>query len=149
MKFTETKQGRSFIIRLEDGDILHEVLERFARDNRVKTASVMVLGGADKGSRLVVGPREGRSEVIEPLEVVLEDVYEATGNGTIVSDENGKPELHLHLACGRGKTSVAGCVRNGVKVWHIMEVVVLELVECQAARMYDPVTGFKLLKILK
>lgn len=29
MKYSEAKQGRIFVIRLEDGDIVHEELERF------------------------------------------------------------------------------------------------------------------------
>lgn len=32
MKYSEAKQGRIFVIRLEDGDIVHEELERFARE---------------------------------------------------------------------------------------------------------------------
>ena len=32
MKYSEAKQGRTFIIRLEDGDILHEKIEEFARE---------------------------------------------------------------------------------------------------------------------
>lgn len=30
MKYTEAKIGRAFVLRLEDGDILHEELEQFA-----------------------------------------------------------------------------------------------------------------------
>ena len=29
MKYSEAKQGRVFIIRLEDGDVLHESIEAF------------------------------------------------------------------------------------------------------------------------
>ncbi|NIT59971.1 MAG: DUF296 domain-containing protein, partial [Aliifodinibius sp.] len=31
MKYSEAKQGRIFVIRLEDGDIVHDEIERFAR----------------------------------------------------------------------------------------------------------------------
>ena len=30
MKYSEARQGRCFVVRLEDGDILHDELERFA-----------------------------------------------------------------------------------------------------------------------
>jgi len=33
MKYSEAKQGHIFVIRLEDGDIIHEAVENFARYN--------------------------------------------------------------------------------------------------------------------
>lgn len=30
MKYSEAKQGRIFVIRLEDGDVIHEEIEKFA-----------------------------------------------------------------------------------------------------------------------
>ena len=39
MKYSEAKQGRVFIIRLEDGDILHESIEAFAREHSIKAAN--------------------------------------------------------------------------------------------------------------
>ncbi len=35
MKYTEAKPGRIFILRLEDGDVLHETVERFAVDQSI------------------------------------------------------------------------------------------------------------------
>ena len=31
MKYSQAEQGRTFVIRLEDGDVLHEKIEQFAR----------------------------------------------------------------------------------------------------------------------
>ena len=33
MKYAEARAGRIFVIRLEDGDIVHEAIEKFAREN--------------------------------------------------------------------------------------------------------------------
>ena len=145
MKFSEAKTGRVFVIRLEDGDILHEEIERFAAEKNIRAAILTAVGGVDAGSRLIVGPQEGRSEKIVPMEHVLDDVYEATGSGTIFPDEEENPTLHMHLACGRGDQTITGCVRRGVKVWHILEVVMTELTETSATRSYDSIVGFKLL----
>jgi predicted DNA-binding protein with PD1-like motif len=49
------------------------------------------------------------------------------------------------MACGREENTVTGCVRNGVKVWHVMEVILVELLGSEARRMPDKATGFKLL----
>ena len=32
MKYSQARQGRTFVIRLEDGDIVHEKIEQFARE---------------------------------------------------------------------------------------------------------------------
>ncbi|HOW98652.1 MAG TPA: DUF296 domain-containing protein, partial [Kiritimatiellia bacterium] len=62
MKYEQVSLGRVFVLRLEDGDVVHEVIERFAEEHNVRAASVIVVGGADKGSRLVVGPEKGRAK---------------------------------------------------------------------------------------
>ena len=146
MKFSEAKRGRTFIIRLEDGDVLHERIEGFAKDQSIKAASLIILGGADSGSMLIVGPEEGRSKNIRPMAQILDKVHEITGTGTIFPDEDDNPVLHMHIACGRKSNSITGCVRKGVKVWHIMEIVLFELVETSAKRVTDDTLGFKLLK---
>jgi predicted DNA-binding protein with PD1-like motif len=145
MKFSEAKQGRVFILRLEDGEVLHEVVERFAREKGIGAAAVIAMGGADAGSKIVVGPAEGRSRPIKPLEFSLPDVYETSGTGTIFPDQDGKPVLHMHASFGRNEVAHTGCVRAGVKVWHVLEVIILELVNTSAKRLPDPETGFELL----
>ena len=146
MKYSQAKQGRTFIIRLEDGDIVHEEIEKFAREKSIKAAALIILGGADKGSKLIVGPEHGRREPIIPMEHVLDNVHEIAGTGTIFPDENGKPVLHMHMACGRKTSSATGCIRKGVKVWYVMEVILFELVDTTAVRAFEPTTGFELLR---
>ncbi len=145
MRFSEAKRGRVFIIRLEHGETVHESIELFSREHGINTARVMILGGADRGSRLVVGPEKGDSMPPNPMETILDEVHEIAGVGTIVTDESGAPILHMHIACGRNESSITGCVRAGVRVWHVAEVVLEELVESTALRKKDPITGFKLL----
>ncbi len=145
MKYSKASQGRVFVVRLEDGDILHECIERLAAEEDIKAAALIALGGADSGSRLVTGPEHGRSKPIVPMELVTDNVREVTGTGTLFPDDQGKPMLHMHLACGRKDHTVTGCVRRGVKVWHVMEVIIFELVDTEAARLPDEETGFKLL----
>lgn len=146
MKYSEAKPGRCFIIRLEDGDVLHEAVEEFARAQGIRAATVLAVGGADAGSRLVVGPAEGRASPVVPMEQTLPDVHEVAGVGTLFPDARGNPVLHMHLACGRGGATLTGCVRRGVKVWHVLELVLRELVETTATRQRDAATGFDLLQ---
>jgi predicted DNA-binding protein with PD1-like motif len=147
MKYTVGRPGRVFLVRLEQDDIIHESLEKLAEDEGIETAAVIILGGAETGSTLVVGPEDGRAEKIIPMTLDLTEVQEVAGTGTIACDEDGAPILHMHLACGRGEDAKVGCVRNGVKVWKVMEAVVYEITDVSAKRAVDPSLGMKLLQV--
>jgi len=147
MRYSTARQGRIFVIRLEDGDIVHECIELLAKKEGVRAGYLLVLGGADGGSSLVVGPEQSRGvSPVVPMHLVLDDVHEVAGVGTLFPDESGTPVLHMHMACGRGQDTTTGCIRGGVKVWQVMEVVLVELTDCTAARRVEPETGFKLLQ---
>jgi len=145
MKYTQARQGRTFVIRLEDGEVIHEKIEQFAREQSVKAAALIIIGGIDKGSTLVVGPERGRTTPIVPMEHILDNVHEIAGTGTLFPDEKGNPVLHMHVACGRMTSTITGCIRKGVKVWHVTEIILFELIDTQATRVIDSQTGFKLL----
>jgi len=146
MKYSEAKQGRIFIIRLEDGEIIHDQIERFARDHAIYAAAVIILGGADKNSRIVAGPEKGRVYPVNPMEYMLKDVHEAMGTGSIFPDEEGNPVIHVHMSFGRKDESLTGCIRSGVKVWEVMEVILFELIDTDSKRILDKKLGFKLLE---
>lgn len=146
MQFTEAKLGRVFILRLHDDDHLPDVLESFAAENNLKSAVCLFLGGAKDNSRIVVGPRNGNTLPPEPMITLLEGVHEACGVGTIFVDAGGKPRLHMHASFGRNEETITGCVRMGVDVWRIGEVVMIELTGTQACRAVDKETGFEFLE---
>lgn len=146
MQYSQARMGRVFVLRLEDGEIVHEVIEAFAREKAIESAALIVVGGADKESKLVVGPEKAREYPITPMEVVLDDVHEVAGSGTLFPDKDGNPILHMHMACGRQKATTTGCIRQGVRVWHIMEVVIIELTGSNGKRLLNAKTGFELLR---
>ncbi len=146
MKYSKAQQGRIFVIRLEDGDIVHEEIERLARQHSISAAALIIVGGANHGSQLVVGPEQGKARPVRPMKHVLDGVHEVAGVGTLFPDEEGSPVLHMHLACGRNGETVTGCVRTGVCVWEVMEAILIELVDTTGQRILDLETGFKLLE---
>ncbi len=146
MRYSEARQGRIFILRLEDGEIVHEVIETFAREKGVKAASLIILGGADDSSRLVVGPEEDRELPLTPMIRELTRAHEVAGVGTIFCDDNDTPTLHMHMACGRWDMTTTGCVRAGVKVWRVMEVIIHEIVETGARRKIEAPLNIPLLQ---
>ena len=147
MQFTEAKLGRVYVLRLHDGDRLPDVLESFAAEKNVSTGLCFFLGGAKENSRVVVGPKDCYNLPPEPMVTLLERVHEACGVGTIFSDETGKPKLHMHSSFGRSENTVTGCVRMGVEVWQIGEVMIIEFTEAQARRVIDKKTNFEFLEI--
>lgn len=147
MQYSEAKLGRIFVIRLENGDIVHEQIEQFATEQSIRSAALVIVGGADQGSKLVVGAEQADQSPLVPLVHTLEGVHEVAGTGTVFWDaEAGRPTTHVHIACGRDASTITGCVRPGVRVWHMMEVVLFELTDSTAARIPEPGMGFKALR---
>lgn len=146
MNYTEAKLGRIFILRLHHGEVLHETLESFAAEKQIQSALCFFLGGAQDQSKVVVGPKDGAAIPPEPMVTLLRGVHEACGVGTIFVNEEGTPKLHMHASFGRNDNSVTGCVRMGVDVWRIGEVVILELEGSSAKRAKDKATVFEFLE---
>lgn len=105
------------------------------------------MGGAKEKSKVVVGPKNGTVVPPMPMIVLLKGVHEAHGIGTIIKNEQGQPILHMHTSFGRKKNTITGCIRNGVDVWRIGEVVILELNNATVSRVKDRETGFEFLEI--
>ncbi len=147
MKYSEARPGRIFVIRLEDGEILHEAVEMFAAEKDIRAAALIVLGAVDRGSRLVVAPENPAAERINPMEYLLDNVHEVTGVGTIFLNEKGEHVSHIHIASGRWDSTITGCVRKGVRVWRVVEIVLFELLDTGARRRIDSDSGgFELLE---
>ena len=147
MYFTEAKVGRIFILQLKQDETLHKVVEEFAAEKQVLSALCFFLGGAEEKSKVVVGPKDGHGCTIDPMVALLKGVHEAVGVGTIFANEEGKPKLHMHASFGRNDNTVTGCVRKGVNIWLIGEVVILELTGSSARRERNKETSFEALEV--
>jgi predicted DNA-binding protein with PD1-like motif len=146
MKYSTARLGRVLVVRLEDGDVVHECIEEAARAEGIARAAVILVGGAAGGSRVVVGPEDGAARPVVAMERVLHDVHEMAGAGTVFPDESGRPVLHLHAAFGRDDRVTVGCIRNGVGTWVVGEALVIELTDNEATRRVEPSSGFELLE---
>ena len=147
MKYSEAKLGRIFTLRLEHGDKLPDVIEKFALSKKILRGMCILVGGVDKGSQIVTGPKDGKAAVPDPILEKLNDVHEIAGVGTIFPDERSIPKLHMHAALGRKDKAVAGCIRPGVNTWLIGEVIILEIKDTKSIRKKDKTTGVSLLEI--
>ncbi|HEB29938.1 hypothetical protein LCGC14_2693740 [marine sediment metagenome] len=136
MKYSEAQLGRVFIMRLDANEVLHETIEQFASDHDLLAAAVIVVGGGGKDSTLIVGPRDSNSKIVDAMEYILNDAHEITGTGTLFRSEEGDPTLHMHVSAGRSDKTITGCVRRGVKVWGVLEVVLFEIKNTTAVKKY-------------
>ncbi|MDR2698631.1 MAG: DNA-binding protein [Candidatus Methanoplasma sp.] len=147
MRSVEMERGRIFVLRLETGEVLHEVLEGFCRENGIKNASVTAVGGIGEGSRMTVGPEVPYDKGIVPITITLDAPHELTASGTIFPDEDGNPMVHIHGSAGREGGAVTGCLRTGVIAWLVLEVVVTELIGGGAVRKKDEGSKLKILEL--
>jgi predicted DNA-binding protein with PD1-like motif len=145
MKASEGHIGRVFIIRLEDGDVVPECIERFARENKVSVGHVVLVGGIG-GGQVVVGPRRSDERPPDPMLLPIDSAHEVVGVGVLAPGQDGKPVLHIHAALGRSGQTLTGCLRPGVTTWLVGEVILYEIVDAKAARVKDEVSGLALLE---
>ena len=145
MKYSEGNIGRIFVISLDDGEEMPRAIEEFAADKGIAGGMCMLVGGIDGGGSIVVGPKDGDINPPEPVLHKLVGVHEVAAVGTLFPGEDGKPKLHMHAALGRDGQTRSGCIRPGVNVWKLGEVILLEILNTTAVRKLDPATGFELL----
>ena len=72
MKSTEGKIGRVFMLRLEDGDIVPDCIEKFTAENSIKCGHVILVGGIG-GGQVVTGPRKTDEMPPDPLFLPVDD----------------------------------------------------------------------------
>jgi predicted DNA-binding protein with PD1-like motif len=53
----------------------------------------------------------------------------------------------MHASFGRNENAITGCIRMGVDVWQIGEVVILELTGSSAKRVKNKDTCFEFLEV--
>lgn len=142
MEYRVGRPGRIIVARFEDGEDLLAGLAGIARKEGLKAACFSLVGGM-KGGRYVVGP-EGDEMPPRPVWRELSENHEAFGFGTIFW-HGDEPRVHFHGAYGRGDSVRAGCLREASEVFLVVEVVITELLDTDAVRTLDPLSGFALL----
>lgn len=146
MKACEGKVGRVFVIRLEDGDLIPDCIERFAEKQKISIGHVVMIGGIGAGE-IVVGPRHSDRMPPQPMLRSVDGAHEVVGMGLLAPGEDGRPVLHIHASLGRSGNAMCGCLRPGVTTWLVGEVVIYEILNAVLARVKDKESGFALLEV--
>lgn len=145
MKASEGKIGRVFVLRLEDGDVVPDCLEKFAAEKKITHAHVVLVGGIG-GGQVVTGPRQSDVMPPDPLYIPVDGAHEVIGAGIIAPDKDRHPVLHMHAALGRAGKTLTGCLRPGVTTWLVGEAIIYEITGVNATRLPDDKSGFDLLE---
>jgi len=144
MQYSQGNVGRVFTLRLENGERLPDCLEQFAKEHDIKAALCTLIGGADQGN-VVAGPKDGEAAVIDPFLCPVREAHEVLGLGTLFPDESGTPVLHMHAALGRDGETLTGCIRPGLDVWLVGEVIIMEIEGTDMLRKVEVESGLALL----
>ena len=146
MKATEGHIGRVFVLRLDDGDVVPDCIERFAAEKAISVGQVVLVGGIG-GGQVVVGPEDSKEMPPRPVLLPVEGAHEVVGVGIIAPDKDGRPVLHIHASLGRSDKALTGCLRPGVTTWLVGEAVIYEILGAKAARLPDQKSGFDLMDL--
>jgi predicted DNA-binding protein with PD1-like motif len=134
------------MLRLDNGDVVPECIERFAAEKRLSVGYAILIGGIG-GGNIVVGPRRSNESPPQKIVLPINDAHEVLGVGIIAPGEDGKPILHIHASLGRSGNTISGCLQPGVATWLVGEVILYEILGMNVARIQDKESGLLLLEV--
>ncbi len=133
--------GEDIAVRLEVGEEVLSSLAELAEREGVTFAEVSGIGAVDEFCVSVFDVKAKKyfdNDFLEPLEIV-------SMSGT-VTEQNGKPYLHLHASAGRADGSVVGGHLKRAVVSATCEIV-LHTVYGRVPRFFDDATGLNLMDV--
>jgi uncharacterized protein len=142
MQYQKGSIGRVIVAKIEHGDDLLVELRGLLHKEEIKAGIMFMIGALQAGS-LVVGP-ETCSVPPDPVWKDFEDGREIIGIATVFPD-GAEPVIHLHASLGRGEETWTGCIRKDARVYLVVEVIILEIIDSGALRTLDALTGMNLL----
>ena len=138
--------GRVFVLRLEDGDVVPDCIEKFAADKSIQCGHVVLIGGIG-GGNIVSGPKKTDEMPPDPIYLSVDGAHEVVGSGIIAPDKDGKSVLHIHASLGRDGRTLTGCLRPGVTTWLVGEAIIYEITGTTTRRLPDDSSGFDLMEV--
>jgi len=142
MQYRQGSLGRIIVAKIEHGDDLLAELHKLLKVEQIQAGVMLMIGALQDGS-LVVGP-ESCTVPPQPMWREFHDGREILGVATVFT-ENNEPHIHLHASLGRGDEPLTGCIRKETRVYLVVEVILWEILDSEAVRTMDELTGLNLL----
>lgn len=137
MQYSEGSLGRVFVLRIDDGEDLIAMLQKFIREKKIESCMALFMGALAEG-KCVTGP-EALTIPPVPHWEEYRDGWEVFGMATVYPSVEG-PKFHIHSAIGRGRTALLGCIRERAKVYLVVEAVLFEFSGLSVRREWDEKT---------
>jgi hypothetical protein len=130
--FTADKVGRSVVLRLDQGDLVLESIEKVLEETGIQQGVVISGIGTLDQSVLHMVTTTGYpaveyfdKKVDQPLEVVSIQGYIA----------DGMPHLHMMISDRNG--ALGGHLEHGCRTLYLCEIVIMEYLDIDVQRMMD------------
>ena len=140
MKYFSTKDtGRTFVLRLDQGDYILESIEGLIQEEGIKDAVVVSGMGTLDQCTLHMVMTTGYPTV-QHFEHWKDKPLELASIDGIIAD--GKP--HLHAVVSDSKKAYAGHLENGCRTLYLAEIVIVEMKSMNLTRIPDDKNLLKL-----
>ncbi len=134
MQYSEGSLGRIFVLRMDDGEDLIAMLQKFVREKKIESCMALFIGAIRDG-RMVTGPEEPVVPPVPHFEP-FDDAWEVFGMATVYPSAKG-PKMHIHSALGQRREALLGCIRERAKVYLVVEAVLFEFSGLSVRREWD------------
>lgn len=125
------EKGRTFILRMERGDLLREEISGLCKRNNIKNA--VVLSGIATFDIVNIQMAKTLGYPIEyDMHNLTEPLELASLDGTIINSEP-----HIHGVIGNGNHTWAGHILDGCRILYLGEVVIQEVLGMDLIRKPD------------
>lgn len=129
--FKACDSGRRFILKISQGEDIHERLKTFASEAGVKNGIIISAVGSvfdveyrgiKSGAKLPLTPARTSTHMAEgPLELL-------SLSGNIFPDENNQTDVHMHVTVSKSSGEVLGGHLYSAKVFASCEIQISEII---------------------
>jgi uncharacterized protein len=143
MKSGSLRQGheRMFVLMLEKGDEVVDVLENFARKHKISGGQITGVGSF---AEMAIGHFDWKSKRYKKTLEIRQQVHVLSLTGDIAQDK-GRPRIVCHVVVAKQDGSVYGGHLMQARVRPLLEVVIVEASQLYQRR-YDHDSGLALLR---
>ena len=135
------KKGDFWIVRLEIGEDVVEQLQLLCEQENITLGTIQGIGAVDKATIGLYDPNKG-----EYYSKTLEGDYEITSLLGSITNQNGKPYIHLHVTLGDHNYNIFGGHLNLAVVSATCEIFI-QTIPGEIGRFKDDESGLNLMEI--
>ncbi len=134
------KFNNKYIVRLNVGEDIVESVKKFAQEQNIKFGTVTGIGAVNKAKIGLFN-----TETKEYQSTILEEDMEIISLAGNITEMNGEPYIHLHIALANSEHNVKAGHLNMAVISSTGEIII-EAIDGYVDREFDDDIGLNLLK---